>query len=76
MARTGLDIVNEINAQNSAASHAKPAARIVVTTTGEFTAPWFLIADTGYIRPQFVDEIVRRLFGRQRDGSPHEWSRE
>ncbi len=48
-------------------------AQIVVQTVEGH--PEFLVArsNVGEPRPVFIDQVVRRLYGRQPDGSAHKW---
>lgn len=73
MARTGLDIVNEMISGWRA--EARPVARILATSTGEYPPPFFLVIDTGAIRDQFIHDTVQMLFGRQSNGELHTWER-
>ena len=45
---------------------------VVLTVEGQ---PEFLVArsNVGEPRAVFIDEVVRRLYGRQPDGSAHKW---
>jgi len=54
------------------AQHCEAKVVVVLSVEGH---PEFLVArsDVGEPRAVFIDEVVRRLYGRQPDGSAHKW---
>jgi hypothetical protein len=49
-------------------------ARVTITSIEKQPSVNVLVPPEGTVRPEFVDSVVRRLFGLQADDSKHTWT--